>query len=198
MQQVVVKLEGKEIFNNYRAHNSKIVSPEASVWYFITLPENSAGKTVRFEWESSIKAFSGLINPIYYGSGDALLYDILKTYKWGIFVGILLILIGGITTKISYFIVSIKDNRAVFLGLFSMMVGVWVLSEARVMQFLTGHRFLIGGASYMMLSLFPIPFLLYIRETLLKKYHKWFYIPAFAFLGTFLLNLTLQLTGICP
>ena len=130
---------------------------------------------MRFEWESSIKAFSGLINPIYYGSGDALLYDILKTYKWGIFVGILLILIGGITTKISYFIVSIKDNRAVFLGLFSMMVGVWVLSEARVMQFLTGHRFLIGGASYMMLSLFPIPFLLYIRETLLKKYHKWFY-----------------------
>lgn len=198
MQQVTVKLDGEVIYSNHRPSDQKLISPEASLWVFISLPENSAGKTIRMEWQSSIKAFSGLINPVYYGSGDALVYDILKTYKWGIFVGLLLILSGGIATIISYFIVSLKDNRAFFLGLFAMMVGTWVLSEARVMQFLTGNRFIIGGISYMMLSLFPIPFLLYIRETVLKKYHKWFYIPVVAFLGTFFVNIFLQITGICP
>lgn len=198
MQQVTVKLDGNVIYSNHRQHDQKLISPEASLWVFISLPENSAGKTIRMEWESSIKAFSGLINPVHYGSGDALVYDILKTYKWGIFVGLLLILSGGIATIISYFIVSLKDNRAFFLGLFAMMVGTWVLSEARVMQFLTGNRFIIGGISYMMLSLFPIPFLLYIRETVLKKYHKWFYMPVVAFLGTFFVNICLQITGICP
>lgn len=198
MQQFTVKIDGVKIYDNYRDNPNKLKSPEASLWYFITLPEGSAGKTIQLEWQSSILAFSGLLNPIYYGSGDALMYDVLKTYKWGIFVGILLILIGGIATIISYFIVSLKDNRALFLGIFSMLVGTWVLSEARVMQFLTGNRFLIGGISYMMLSLLPIPFLLYIRETVLKKYHNWFYIPVIAFLGTFFVNITLQLTGICP
>lgn len=198
MQQFVVRLDGEVLFNNYRALDSKLKSPEASVWYFINLPSDSAGKKLTLEWESSIKAFSGLINPVYYGSGDALIFDILKTYKWGIFVGLLLILTGGITTIVSYFILSLKDKRALYLGVFSMTVGIWVLSEARVIQFLTGNRFLIGGISYMMLSLFPIPFLLYIRETVLKKFHNWFYIPVVVFLSTFFINIGLQISGLCP
>lgn len=196
MQKIKVMIDGQLIYEGKLADDNKIHMPEASIWIIVPIPNNSQGKTIEVQIQSPVNAFSGLINSIYYGKSDALLYKTFSDSIISVTVALVLILVGLLSFIISLFVRKLADRRIFYLGLFATFVGIWLLSEAKVMQFFTGNRFIIGGISYISLSFIPIPLLLYLRDTTLQKYYRYFYFPIGVFLSSFFINLSLQLFGI--
>jgi diguanylate cyclase (GGDEF)-like protein len=195
MQDIKIYLDNTLIFEDSNTLDGVLHSPEASVWHFVHLPADVAGKTLRIEYSSNLRAFSGLINEIQYGTGVTLLRDVLFQEWSGIAASFILITMGVMMVIISLFLVHIGDRRFLYLGLFAIVVGVWVLSEAKVMQLFTGNRMLIGGISYMMVPLMPILMLLYIKTAVIDHHEKLFNALIAVFLLDFFINIGLQLSG---
>lgn len=196
MQSIQILIDGEEIFRDEKPIAGRWTAPEASVWHLIELPSDIGGKTLSLVMQSPIKAFSGVVNPVYAGSGDTLLYNILYHQRTGLIISALLFLLGMLTIASSIFLFNTGDNRLLYLGLFAVLVSAWILSESRLTQFFTGNRFIIGGISYMLIALIPIPFLLYIRDGVLTKNKRIITFIAIMFMLNFLINLALQVNGI--
>jgi hypothetical protein len=65
-----------------------------------------------------------------------------------------------------------------------------------MMQFFVGSQFLIGGLAYMMLTLFPIPMIFYLKEMVIPRFGKVFNTLAAIFFLNFIAVTLLQLFGI--
>ena len=46
---------------------------------------------------------------------------------------------------------------------------LWMFAESRLLQFITGNRFILGSLAYLMVPLMAIYFALYIREAVLTQ-----------------------------
>ncbi|NLO37636.1 MAG: hypothetical protein GX112_14985, partial [Clostridiaceae bacterium] len=195
MQAVAVFLDGVCLFQSEKPQIGWIRVPEASVWYFVNLPAELQGKTLVLELSSPIPAFSGLVNPIAIGSGDALLYDLLACNWINLLIVLFLLVLGLLAILFSFLIRQVQDNRLLYLGLFAIFVALWLLSEARLMKFWIGNRFLIGAISYILIALIPASLLLYLRDTALARYKRLLAILAAVFAGLCVGNLALQLSG---
>ncbi|MPW25641.1 diguanylate cyclase [Alkalibaculum sp. M08DMB] len=196
MQSLKVLIDGEEIFASKKPSSGILTSPEASVWHFVELPEDVKGKTLTLVMNSPVKAFSGLVNSIFYGRGDSLIYDLLFSQQIGLITWMLIFLLGVVAIIISFFLYNIGDNRLLYLGLFAISISLWMLSEARLLQFFTGNRFILGGISYMLLTIMPILLILYLRDTVLMRYRKLCKILVFIFSLDFIISLFLQLIGV--
>lgn len=195
MQSVGVFIDDEEIFTNHKPASLLLTSPDASVWHFIELPVDCRGKTLKLVMSSPVKAFSGVVNAIYYGSGDALLFDLFRQERIGFLISVLIFLLGTLTFAMSFMLNNQGDKRLLYLGLFAVTTSIWMLSEAKLLQFFTGNRFILGGISYMMVALIPIPFSLYVRDVALTRYKKLISVIASVFFIDFLANVVLQITG---
>lgn len=196
MQSMKLYLDEDLIFESGKPTDGPLHSPLASVWYFVPLPLEVQGKTLTMEISSPIKGFSGTINAVNYGSSETLHLDLFVKHRIGLVSSLIVMFLGLLTLVLSFFLSNMEDRRLFYLGLFAVSIGIWMFSEAKLMQFITSNRFLIGGISYMMVSLMPIPLYLYIRDAILKKHRDFLTGIAMLFFLEFLANLVLQVTGI--
>lgn len=198
MQAVAIFLDGGCLFQSEKPRDSWIHVPEASVWYFVNLPSELQGKTLVLELSSPIPAFSGQINPVAIGSGDALLYDLLSSNWINLLIVLFLVVLGFLAILFAFLIRQVQDNRLLYLGLFAIFIALWLLSETRLMQFWVGNRFLIGSISYILIALVPASLLLYLRDTALVRHRRLLDVLAAVFAALCVVNLVLQLTGAVP
>ncbi len=175
---------------------SRLAPPPASVWHLVRIPSGSGGKELMLQMSSPVAAFSGTINPIYYGPGEALLYDLVNKEFFGILISFGLMFIGIILLAASQFLRQLTDRRFLHLGLFAVSMSLWILSEARVLQLFTGNRFLIGSLSYVMVTYIPIPLIFYLRDIVLTGYKRILNVFSLVFAVLLMVNLSLQTSGI--
>lgn len=86
-----------------------------------------------------------------------------------------LIFIIGLVLAISPLLFRRKEyseNGAV--GSFAMITAVYLMSEGRILDFITGNQFILGGMAYITLALIPVPLLIYMREIARSHYKKVF------------------------
>ncbi|MDF2952004.1 MAG: diguanylate cyclase [Anaerocolumna sp.] len=196
MQTIKLYLDEKVIFESEKPADGPFHSPLASVWYFVPLPLEVQGKTLTMEISTPIKGFSGTINAVHYGSSETLHLDLFVKHRVGLVSSLIVMFLGLLTIILSFFLCNMEDRRLLYLGLFAVSTGIWMFSEAKLLQFITGNRFLIGGISYMMVALMPIPLYLYIRDAVLRKHKNFLTGIAILFFLEFLANVALQVTGI--
>ncbi|HAE61793.1 MAG TPA: hypothetical protein DCG38_05625 [Eubacteriaceae bacterium] len=169
MQDVIVYMEDVEIYRHEKLSQGMLTSPPASLWLLVDLPEDFQGKKLTLEVSSELSAFGGVLNEVKMGRAQDLLYNLIKSQFTGLIVFVVLFLTGFLIAIFSVFIRVAKDNRLLYLGLLSMSASVWILSEARLMQFVTGNRFILGGISYMMIPVIGVFLSLYIKDAVLVK-----------------------------
>ena len=196
MQDLSVYVDNKEIYRDQRERNTFLVYPEVSMWHIIDLPEQIAGRELTLSYYSPIEIFQGEINEVYFGTGDALLNYTIEKHIVGLIVAGFMMLIGIIAIIGSILLKHVGGHRLFYLGVFSLTSSIWMISELRVLQWITGNRFILGGISYLMITLFPIALLKYLEGAVLSAYKKminrFVFIFGFLFWGT----LGLQLLGI--
>lgn len=169
MQDMVVYLDGNEIRRIEKPEKSGISSPLASIWVMLKLPPDFQGKTLKLVIKSDVAAFSGLINKVIIGEDSAVLYNLIKQEFGSFVIFLVLFSVGLISIVISIFAKIVTDNRFLYLGLLVTSTSVWILSEAKILQFFTGNRYIIGAISYLMVPLMGLFFCLYVKEAIFTE-----------------------------
>jgi diguanylate cyclase (GGDEF)-like protein len=198
MQAVRVLIDGEQVFESDKPESDFLTVPEASVWYFVKLPNQLEGKTLTLQLASSTKAFSGTINQVTIGRADSLFIDLLNHNWINISVVVFLLAFGLFSIAASFIFRMLNDHRLLNLGLFAIAVGLWLFSEAKLLQFVTGNRFILGGLSYVLIALLPVPFLNYLRDAVIPRHRRLLAVISGLFMLLFFVILILQFSGIAP
>ena len=198
MMNINVLAGGREIYSDtITDHTGWFQDPYPSVWHFIHIPGESIGEELSITFSSPVNEFSGLVNTISYGRGESLLIDSFRDRMPDFIISFFMIIVGltfilitrSLMRKIN------ADARILYLGEFAIAVGLWLMSETRIMQMFTGNRFFIGSIGYLCVAFIPIPLLLYIRGMVQKKMKPVYSVMAILFALQLISMVSLQVTG---
>lgn len=198
MQDITVAIDGNTFFENKRKPSKGLVYPEVSMWHIIPLPKESGGKELSIRYTSRVRTFQGTYNAVYYGTGDALVQDILADKIIGLIIAAFMMMLGVIAIIASIFMKRMGDYRLYYLGIYSITSSMWMISEMRLLQWITGNRFILGGISYLCIAIFPVALLKYLESVVLGAYERMIRIFVRLYYILFWGNLFLQVTGLVP
>lgn len=198
MQDLWVYLDDQLIHEHIQPASLSLHMPPSSLWVLVDIPEDSIGKTLRIEYVSKVDAFSGLINEVHLDRKAMIVHDLFVSQSFGFAVFLLLALLGIISIGTSFAFKNAQDLRLFYLGFMSITSGVWVLAEARLMQYFIGNRFILGSLAYLMIPIIAFFFALYIKDAIItqeksKQHLKYL---AYLFLAIVLINVSLQISGV--
>ncbi len=157
--------------------NSKSFSlnnPYPASWQLIEIPVNeSLGKTLKITFSSPTSQFSGLINSIVIGNGEAIILDLIQQNYLNIIISILIIVLSlfSLSTLIWTKKLGIAKH-ILYLASFGIAAGLWIISESTILQILTSNRFIISTTSYISNLSIPLIITLFIRDIVLKGFKK--------------------------
>ncbi|WP_408070575.1 GGDEF domain-containing protein [Butyrivibrio sp. JL13D10] len=89
-----------------------------------------------------------------------------------------------------------SNSRTLFLGLTAIMIGFWSMGETDAMIVILNNRTLAGVIAFLILIFIPVPYVLYIHDTLWADDKSIYRIPICLCLFDFLLVTGLAITGI--
>ncbi|HKL41947.1 MAG TPA: GGDEF domain-containing protein [Clostridia bacterium] len=192
---VQVLLDNDEIYRSLRKRNSLLNRPLASTWHLVSLPRESNAKDLTLVYFSPFESMHGTLNPVLYGNrGDLVLY-LIKENAFIVITDLMILFLGIILVMFS-FNFSEQTRQSVFsIGLFSILLSFWMLSETKMLQFFTANEVIIGSLAYVSLSLVSIPLIIYIKS-IINEENKIFDFFITAFIINTLLVITMQLLGI--
>ncbi|MBP2029073.1 diguanylate cyclase (GGDEF)-like protein [Acetoanaerobium pronyense] len=196
LQEVEVRLDDELIYKAAYKSDGVIRHPMVSAWHLVEIPEGSNGKELKITLSSHISDMSGLINEIFYGSRSDLNFHIQQVYGWGFFSSIMIFIFGIIIIIFSIVIKPLRSWQFINLGLFTVFISLWLIAESRMLQFFIGSPLILGSLAYIMLSIFPIPILFYIKENEIQNFKKIYNTLIAIFLVNLLLILFLQFSGL--
>lgn len=198
MQDLWVYLDDQLIHEHIQPASLSLHMPPSSLWVLVDIPEDSIGKTLRIEYVSKVDEFSGLINEVHLDRKAMILYDLFVSQSFGFAVFLLLTLFGIISIGTSFAFKNAQDLRLFYLGFMSITAGIWVLAEARLMQYFIGNRFILGSLAYLMIPIIAFFFALYIKDAIItqEKFKKHLKYLAYLFLAIVLINVSLQISGV--
>jgi diguanylate cyclase (GGDEF)-like protein len=198
MQDITVIAKGEVIYESKRNNEGVLTFPEVSIWHLVKIPRNMMDEELTIEFSTRIETFKGIVNPIYYGTEGALLRDLIARNYSGIIVGIIMLLAGIISIIVSFALRKLDDRRLFYIGIFSIAASIWMLSELRILQFVTGNRFILGGISYLMVPVIAVSLIRYLGIVILKKYSKFIDAISVILGSSVVLLLIFQMIGLLP
>ncbi len=161
-----IHMEGDKVFDSNLDYPNR---PLASLWHIVELPESSAGKSIDITYQSPYRAMNGIVNPVIYGSSSDIKQSIVLTYGPSLIVDIFILFIGIVLIMVSFIN---PNSNAWYVGVFAIFVSLWLISESRMLQFITGDQIILASFAFISLALIPIPFLQYLKGILTKSTHK--------------------------
>jgi len=171
LQNISIKVNDEVIYERSYQVDTKF-PPYASMWHFVSVPEQSAGSEIEITLSSPYLAMSGIVNEIYYGSHAMLYNHLLTTYGYRLAVGLIVLIMGIIMMTLSLFLYKKDNYKNTYIGLFATLLSLWMIAESRMIQWITGNQMIIGSLAYLMLALFPIPILYYLKNYVIKTYRN--------------------------
>lgn len=167
-------------------------------WRIVRLPASYAGKTLRIELTAEIDRYAGDLPAVYTGEKSALIYMVARDGIAFILLGMIAVVLGGIVL-IAGLCMSrhgVIAARMYYLGLLSIVIGIWGTLEARATQLFTGN---IPRASLLVFTCFALVPVLVMAFILTYEplRDKWYMKALFyASVVNFVLQQILQITGI--
>lgn len=166
----------------------------AECYVLAPIDKSDAGKTL------SIKLYycSGKVYDVYIGTGLGILLDLLSQYGLELLIGAV-ILSMGIICYIASIVYRIKFKK--YLEMQHLSLGIifgtiWVLSNSIFRQLYTSNMSVIGNTTFMMITIVPIPFLIFINAAQQGRYEKILTIAGILEIVDFVVVMTLFVTGI--
>lgn len=141
-------------------------------WNLIKLDKDCFGKTLKLEiFTQNTRQKDFLLREIQLGEKNSILfaYILSKTYLISISIGICItLIISALTALISKFM-FVKKKSVFFLLVFVILVSLWTLADAQIIQFFITNRMLITFFQYFGLSISALSLFLYAGD--IKNFH---------------------------
>ena len=197
-QYVEVLLDGEMEYTLMPSGKNRISRTVGSNWNMIPIYREDAGKTVQVRIIPAYESFRNREVEFLIGSDLAIYRD--RLYKdlpqlilgiMAIFVGFVFICVAGYNQLRKH-----RGRGLVALGIFSVMLGVWRLTDTRFTPFLfPDYPVLLFYISVMMLMLGMVPLMEWIQEYYTEKSRRLFRMYSIAAVIVCLIQFFLQLTG---
>lgn len=183
-QNVSLTLEGETVYTLVDGENAFGSTPGIE-WNFVRLDKKSAGKMVNILLRSPYRESASWIPEFYIGASLSVYHMIMHKYMVSTIICVAMIAIG--LMLIAYWIVMHKradmDGNLVFLGIFSLFLGIWSLNELPVMPLLLNNHPVTAYISYVMLMLMIVPFIMFERNLFKDRDHfMWYVIMGISYL----------------
>ena len=188
--QLLYSFEVSERTNNFD-------KPYPASWQLIDVPiTDSIGKTLKITFSSPTTQFSGLLNSVMIGTGEAIILNLIQQnfLKFVISVFIIVLSIFALTTLLWTKKLGIAKH-IIYLSSFGIAAGLWIISESTILQLFIPNRFLVASTSYILNLLLPLIIVLFFRDVVLKGFHKLLSSVAYSIFFLLILEMGLQLTG---
>ncbi len=185
-QSITVSIDDKIVYNRDAQLQDKpfFNVPMGSVWDLIPLEPEAQGKTIKIELSSEYPGHAGRINEVHIGTKASILLHTIDTFSIGFILSLIICIMGCFLICLYLFVKKLlrADKSLNYLGWFSLISGIWLLTENNLTQLFFGHAYLFTTISYLSFMTFPIPILLHVYQ--FSGYH-------FKKLNTWLLNILL-------
>lgn len=196
LQKVRVRIAGEEVYSYGYDSEYPFWKSGGSLYVFIPLEAEYAGKPIELELSSPYKSNSGVVNEVYFGKKIAVLQEFYRLYGTRRSIAFLFVTIGAVLV-IGYFIIWLlnrrSDLRLLHLGLFISLLSSWLLMEGKLVQFTLGNSYLIYAITFLSLLLFPISMLKYFDSVQNHRYHKGYLILELCGCINIVISILLQL-----
>ncbi|MEE3468015.1 MAG: ATP-binding protein [Eubacterium sp.] len=171
-----------------------------SCYVFVKFRPGDEGKTLAIEYVTN-SPYSGLIKEMYYGSQAGIWMDLIKQGGVELFFGIILFLLSVICIIVSLvlrFVYKRKDDKGdlMYLGFGVLLAGLWVIAQSAFRQVIWPSISAISNMTYFALMIMPLPFLIYVDQVQLHRYHKLYQIEAVIAVADTVFCSLLQLTHV--
>ena len=194
-QFVKVLADGKEIYAEQK--NGGIWGhTNGSVWNFVSLPYGT--KELQIQFVSAYESVQDEEHTFYFGDKLKIYTALLKKSLMSALVSIILIVMGG-----AMFIYGAVVNKKVYtgkglqyLGVFTIILGLWSLNETDAMTIVMRHRITCGFAAYIFLMMLSSSFILFVRELINIEEQKVWKTICNVSMAEFIVCIALQFAGI--
>ncbi len=170
-----------------------------SNWNTVLLSQEDNGKKIEVILTPVYKDYSQAAPKFYMGSRYLIWMEIFRQNALSFLISLVAIVFGVIfilyTLVNSYNNPSIDKSLAV-LGLFSILIGLWKLSDSTAMTLLFQTSIPLAYFPYLVLLLLEVPFFLYVRSLFSRKHSLLWYVPCFASVAVCVACVVMQATGI--
>lgn len=164
---VTFVIEDQIIYQSVSEHT--FFDPMASLWHIVELPKGSIGKELSITIHSPYNRMNGLLNSVYLGHNGDLVYYITSIFGPAVILDLIIILIGLLMLVVAFINPQKVYNNMFHIGMFSILVGLWLIAESKMLQVVTGSTFIIGSMAYLCLPIIPIPLIRYVKSVVSEK-----------------------------
>lgn len=197
-QNVRVRIDGKTVYQMRAAAGNPFGRTPGCEWNYITIRDEDLGKTVEVELEPVYRSSLKIVPDFLLGSKYDICRDkILKDLPALILAAVSVILGLAFVAYIIYNRNNTEVDRSLMmLGLFSVQVGLWKITDLDATHMLFPRSIAVSYAPYFALMLVVIPFSFFIKSLHSSSEKIGWYLPCFFSLGGAVVQLSLQLLKI--
>ncbi|MGD6730114.1 MAG: GGDEF domain-containing protein [Pleomorphochaeta sp.] len=198
MMDVYAYIDDELIYSFDISKNHTVLEePLPASWQLIDIPvAKSIGKTLKITFSSPTPYFSGLLNSILIGRGEALILDIIQDNYLSIIISIFIISLSIFMLTTIFWTGKLGVTKhIVYLSTFGIAAGLWIISESTLLQIFVPNRFLIASISYVLNLVAPLIVALFFRDVVLNGYQKLMTVIGSSFFYLLILEFILQITG---
>ena len=155
-----------ELVYTYGYEKNDWTSTSGIQYHFVSIPKNA--KTIVIEETACYDVVNGNVMDIYVGDPVAMVKSMLVAALPNFLASLAIVVVGVCLTVYNCYLRTIgsssKDMR--YLAMLSIVLGIWAVNETDIVVLLTHNKAFCANLAYFMLMLFPIPFMLFVRNYL--------------------------------
>ncbi|MDD6815671.1 MAG: diguanylate cyclase [Firmicutes bacterium] len=175
-----VYLDGEEIYHYTESDVPQSSHSPGNACVAVPLPQDCTGKQFVLEvWSVLDEHTSCWLSLPEFGDYDTYMRC---SFLLGLPQGILALLFcafGILLIGIGFFVSRTRSsNRAGYLGLFSVLFGMYSLTENTYLMFLIGNPYPVYLLNFILFAAFPLPLLHFLQDFTKEKFWKWYRIVA--------------------
>lgn len=142
-------------------------------YVFFGVTGEDAGKRLRMELQSD-SAYAGSASEILVGEKSEIWKFLLRKYALATLIAIFMVVLSLVVLGYSYIsrLVYKKELEIEHLGKAILLASTWILMESRLRQFFLPNSTVAMNMGFMMIMLFPYPFLSYLNTIQKYRYEK--------------------------
>ncbi len=168
-----------------------------SSYVFIPINKEDRGKNIKMEITSN-SPYSGYINSIYEGNRADIWKNFVTMYMPGTLVALFMMLLSMAVVCYSGIIRYFYKRKMeiIYLGGGLLLVSIWLISESRLRQLLLPNSSIASDVGFLMVMLFPYPFLTFMNSIQKRRYQNMYMLIAIASIVNFVGSTFLQIMNI--
>ena len=194
-QDVVIYKGDKVIYQRRVYQGNPFGRTSGQGWNDLTLYSEDSGKILTVVMSPEYSTVQGIDVTFYYGSKIKIwLHDVIRQLAPSI-LSLIAIVMGMIF--VVFILVNIRNKKInrnlLFMGIFSICIGVWKITDAGILQLLFGNNILFSYIPFVSLLLCVIPFVLFMRTLFTDRESKGWYIVCLASLAVMVFSFVVQI-----